>query len=117
MRITLFSMEKPIPDSTFDFVCEPKQVLSALLDSKDHETAIGIRSPSLGEGVFVTSVDEILLGDGNDETKIILKGYDSTGCVLPTNEVRLSDIEAICRFSSKFENPFLKAIKRSLTGE
>jgi hypothetical protein len=50
-------MEKPIPDSTFDFVCEPKQVLSALLDSKDHETAIGIRSPSLGEGVFVTSVE------------------------------------------------------------
>ncbi len=95
-----------------DFVRDPREVLKALLDSKDRGTAIGIKAMPLGKGMFVTGVDEILLGDGQENTRIILKGYDFTGHVLDTNAILLSDIEGICRFSSKFGNPILKALSK-----
>jgi hypothetical protein len=103
-----------MPNSPFDFRVDPKDILKALLDSKDTGMAIGIKSVTLGKGMFVTVVDDILLGDGRDNTTIILKGYDFTGHVLDTNTVRLTDIEGVCLFNSKFGNPIMKTLNRIL---
>ena len=107
-------MDRYMLDTPFDFVEDPKEVLKALLDSKERGTAIGIKSEVLGKGMFVTGVEEILIGDGRENTKIILKGYDFTGHVLETNMLPLTDIEGICRFNSKFGNPILKTLSKIL---
>lgn len=98
----------------FDFIRSPQDIFKALLESKDGGMAIGIKAQALGRGMFVTVVDEILIGDGHENTEIILKGYDFTGHVLDTNIIKLIDIEGVCLFASKFGNPILKTINRTL---
>lgn len=101
-------------NTPFDFIQEPRDIFKALLDSKDRGTAIGIKSGILGKGMFVTRVDDILIGDGDGNTQVVLRGYDFTGHVLETNNILLSDIEGVCRFTSKFGNPILKTLSRIL---
>ena len=101
-------------NTPFDFIKEPRDIFKALLDSKDRGTAIGIKSGILGKGMFITSVDDILIGDGDRNTQVVLRGYDFTGHVLETNHILLSDIEGVCRFTSKFGNPILKTLSRIL---
>lgn len=101
-------------NTPFDFIEDPRDVFKALLDSKDRGTAIGIKSRILGKGMFVTSVEEILIGDGNENTKIVLKGYDFTGHVLETNHILLTEIEGVCKFPSKFGNPILSTLSKIL---
>jgi len=107
-------MERYMLDTPFDFIKDPKEVFRALLDSKERGTAIGIKSENLGKGMFVTGVEDILIGDGYENTKIILKGYDFTGHVLETNAIQLTDIDGVCRFTSKFGNPILKTLSKIL---
>jgi hypothetical protein len=107
-------MDVEMPNTPFDFVKEPKEIFKALLESKDNGTAIGIKSGVLGKGMFVTSVDNILIGDGYENTQIILKGYDFTGHVLETNTIQLTEIEGVCSFASKFGNPILKTLSKIL---
>ena len=107
-------MDRYMLDTPFDFIRNPKEVFKALLESQEHGTAIGIKSGILGKGMFVTVVDEILIGDGRENTTIILRGYDFTGHVLATNSVPLTEIEGVCKFSSKFGNPFLKTLSKIL---
>lgn len=101
-------------NTPFDFIKDPKEIFRALLDSKERGTAIGIKSSMLGKGMFVTGVDDILIGDGDENTNVILKGYDFTGHVLETNHILLTDIEGVCQFSSKFGNPILKTLSKIL---
>lgn len=101
-------------NTPFDFVKNPAEIFKALLDSRDSGTAIGIKSPALGKGMFVTGVDDILVGDGHENTQVILKGYDFTGHVLETNHLLLTEIEGVCKFSSKFGNPILKTLSKIL---
>lgn len=101
-------------DTPFDFVKKPQEIFKALLDSKERGTAIGIKAAVLGKGMFVTGVDDLLIGDGHENTYVILKGYDFTGHVLDTNTIRLTEIEGVCMFASKFGNPFLKTLSKIL---
>ena len=101
-------------NTPFDFIQEPGDIFKALLDSKERATAIGIKSEVLGKGMFVTGVDEILIGDGHENTFVILKGYDFTGHVLATSNLRLTEIDGVCKFSSQFGNPILKTLSRIL---
>jgi hypothetical protein len=107
-------MEYNIPEVPFDFITGPQDILKALLEGKDRGTAIGIKSELLGKGMFVTAIEEILIGDGNENTLIILKGYDFTGHVLDASTIHLTDIEGVCEFSSKFGNPILKTLSKIL---
>lgn len=107
-------MERYMLDTPFDFIKDPQDVFKALLDSKDRGTAIGIKCRILGKGMFITSVEEILIGDGNENTRIVLKGYDFTGHVLETNNIGLTEIEGVCKFPSKFGNPILNTLSKIL---
>ena len=101
-------------NTPFEFIQDPNAIFKALLASKEKGTAIGIKSAQLGKGMFVTGVEDILIGDGRENTNVILKGYDFTGHVLETNNIRLTDIEGVCQFSSKFGNPILKRLSKIL---
>lgn len=95
-----------------DFCKDPAKILAALLESKKHDTLIGIKSPSLGDGIFVTSVTDIVFHAR--ETVIVLRNFDMTGEMLRTNILRLHHIEGIFPFMSKFENPVLKSFNKNL---
>ena len=101
-------------NTPFDFINEPHDIFRALLESKERGTAIGIKAYVLGKGMFVTGVEDILIGDGNENTHVILRGYDFTGHILDTNSVCLTDIEGVCVFESKFGNPIMKTISKLL---
>lgn len=107
-------MDHYTPDTPFDFIQDPVEIFKALLDSKENGTAIGIKCGMLGKGMFVAGIEDILLGDGHENTRVILKGHDFTGHVLDINSVRLTDIEGVCRFKSKFGNPILKTLSKGL---
>lgn len=97
------------------FISEPDDMLTHLRESARHGTVVGISAPVLGNGVFLTAVDEILKTD-NDHL-ILLKGYDITGYILERNRIRLSDVRAICPFSSKFKNPYLRELTKGQVWE
>lgn len=107
-------MEDRAFNTPFDFVEDRTEIFKALLNSKERGTAIGLMAPVLGKGMFVTGVEDILIGDGHENSHVILKGYDFTGHILETNTIRLTDIEGVCMFSSKFGNPFLKTLSKIL---
>jgi hypothetical protein len=101
-------------NTPFDFITGPHEIFKALLEGKERGMAIGIKAPVLGKGMFVTGVEDMLIGDGQENTRVILKGYDFTGHILETNNIRLTDIEGVCLFESKFGNPILKTISKIL---
>lgn len=107
-------MDNVITSTSFDFLRTPKDIFKALLESKYNGTDIGIIAHALGRGMFVTTVQDILIGDGHENTQIILKGYDFTGHILETNVLTLAEIEGVCVFVSKFGNPILKTINKIL---
>jgi hypothetical protein len=90
------------------FISEPLEMLSHLYESKNRGTVVGISAPILGNGVFLTAVDDIKELD--EDYSIQLKGYDITGYILERNRIRLSDIRAVCPFTSPFVNPYLKEL-------
>jgi hypothetical protein len=85
-------------------------ILHALLESKIHNTVVGIHAKKLGKATYLTAVTEIML-PCDEEPLIVLTGFDITGYRLENNALRLSDIETVIPFNSKFENPFAKNYK------
>ena len=108
------TMDHYMLNTPFDFIRDRKEIFKALLDSRERGNAIGIKAAVLGKGMFVTGVDEIFLGDGEENTRIVLKGYDFTGHVLVTNSLSLDEIEGVCQFTSKFGNHILKTLSKIL---
>jgi hypothetical protein len=97
-----------------DVLCTPSEMLQALHSSKTNHTTIGINSPLLGSGTFLTCVtDIIVLDDLAASPAIVLVSYDITGYFLPTNILKLDDIRSVCPFISKFKNPFVKNFEKA----
>lgn len=91
-----------------EFITSSDTILQELLHSKLNGNMIGISSPVLGAGMFITAIEDILL-EGKLSV-IVLKRYDITGHFLTTNKLLLNKITAVCPFTSKFENPFLAKV-------
>lgn len=86
------------------------EILKIIIESKENGNTIGISSPLLGEGFFITAVEDIILEDG--ETIILVKPFDVTGFLLPTNHLTLGDIDAACPLISTFKNPVLRNLDK-----
>jgi hypothetical protein len=101
--------ELKVNDIKFDFVKGSKPMLDILLNSMAHGNAVGISSPALGTGIYITAVEKIL--NNNDifdqsEIVIVLKGYDITGHFFERNAIKLSEIKSVWPLKSPFKNPF-----------
>jgi hypothetical protein len=92
-----------------DFITEKKGILNVLLKSKEDQTVVGILSKVLGEGIHITVVVELTISELNS-TIIHLNPVDTSGSMLKTSRLRLSDIEAVFPFRSPYKNPFLGRI-------
>jgi hypothetical protein len=94
----------------FDLATGPQEILKVIVNSKENGSTVGIRSSLLGQGFFITAVEDIILEEG--ETSILLKPFDVTGFVLPSNKLRLAEIEAACPLISEYKNPVLRNIEK-----
>jgi hypothetical protein len=91
-----------------ELVSEPGDILNILAESKAHGTAVGVNAPALGSEIYVTAVEDILIGE---DVTIVLKNYDITGYMLETNKLKLGEIKSVCPFKSAFENPYMRTLK------
>ena len=103
------SPDLKVNDVKFEFVKGSKPMLDILVNSMAHGNAVGISSPALGTGIYITAVEKIL--NNNDifdqsEIVIVLKGYDITGYFFERNAIKLSEIKSVWPLKSPFKNPF-----------
>ena len=90
-----------------DLVSDPGDMLSILCESKARGTAVGIAAPTLGSGIYITAVEDIVV---DEEITIVLKNYDITGYMFETNKLKFGQIQSVFPFKSPFENPYLRNI-------
>ena len=96
-------MEKRKPE--LEFMTTHDDILRVLIHSKEYGNMVGISSPLLGAGIFMTAVDKVIL---DYETIIQLKPFDVNGGLLEKNTLKLTDITTACAFQSRFEKLFHK---------
>jgi hypothetical protein len=96
-------MEKPRPE--LDFTASADDILRILIHSKEYGNVIGISSPQLGSGIFITAVDKVIL---DYEIVVQLKPHDVNGEALEKNVLRLTDISTACAFKSKYDKLYHK---------
>jgi hypothetical protein len=101
-------MEKHRPE--LEFMTGTSEILRLLIHSKEYGNVVGISSPVLGAGIFMTAVDKVIL---DYETIIQLKPCDVNGTLLETNKLKLTDITTACAFHSRYEKLFHKAPEHS----
>jgi hypothetical protein len=94
-------MEKHKPE--LEFVTSSEEILRILIHSKEYGNVVGISSPSLGAGIFITAVDKVIL---DYEVVIQLKPVDVNGEHLERTTLKLTDITCACSFKSRFEKLF-----------
>jgi len=97
-------MEKHRPE--LQFTTGTSEILRLLIHSKEYGNVVGISSPLLGAGIFMTAVDKVIL---DYETIVQLKPYDVNGTHLETNKLKLTDITTACAFRSSYEKLFHQA--------
>jgi hypothetical protein len=96
-------MEKHKPE--LEFTTASEEILRILIHSKEYGNVIGISSPFLGAGIFITAVDKIIL---DYETIVQLKPYDVNGGTLEKNVLKLTEITSACAFKSRYEKLYHK---------
>lgn len=89
-----------------EFMTASDDILQILLHSKEHGNVVGISSPFLGSGIFITAVDQVI---EDYETVIQLKSVDVNGGMLEKSTLRLSEITSACSFRSRFDTVCQKA--------
>ena len=97
-----FSEVRP---SDLEILRSKKNILQQLEICKEQGKLVGIFSRTLGEGLFVTGIEDIYKWE--KEEIIVLKPYDIGGNILPRNYLSLSEIKAVCPFNCTYKNPFL----------
>ena len=94
-------MQKRKPE--LEFLTGREAILDVLDHSQHHGNVIGICSPALGPGIFITTVDHVLK---DYETIVYLKPFDVNGYKLEKNVLKLTEIASVCPFRTNYEKLF-----------
>lgn len=94
-------MEKHKPE--LEFVTASEDVLRILIHSKEYGNVVGLSSPSLGAGIFITAVEKVIL---DYEVVVQLKAFDVNGNALEKRILKLTEISSACAFRSRFDKVF-----------
>jgi hypothetical protein len=87
----------------FDFIKSKKAILKELVISKKIKNVVGVYCDVLGEGMFLTAVQDIERTQ-NAEV-IVFYQYDITGRLLIRTRIELDEIQLVCPFNKTYENP------------
>lgn len=80
------------------FVSSRKEIIDELLFCRDNAGAVGIWSPSLGKGMFMCFVKEVVMDEDEDDIVLILNENDMIGSNVETHVLYLYEIERIYQF-------------------
>ena len=107
-NLTYTDMQKRKPE--LEFLTGREAILDVLDHSQQHGNVIGICSPTLGPGIFITTVDHVLK---DYETIIYLKPFDVNGYKLEKNVLKLTEIASVCPFRTNYEKLYHDQPKES----
>lgn len=108
--VSLQNKASVIPDRIcFDFVKTRKGILKELIISKTSGNLLGVYSKALGEGMFLTVVENIE-ADGKEDV-VQFNRYDMSGHILARTKVAIDEIEMVCPFNKTYRNPGLNSNK------
>jgi hypothetical protein len=93
----------------FNFIKDKEAILKELSHSLEHGTLIGVYSRDLGEGMFLTGVDDI--EDNGRQRVIVFETYDISGKTLNKTRISLEEIKMVCPFKIEYINPLLGKVK------
>lgn len=97
-------------DQQFDFIIDREKILQVLITGKINGSAVGVYSPALGNAMFVTGVEDVILAD--HDTVIVLKQYDMSGHLFENYTLSLEDILSVYPFNTPLKNPFLDHLEK-----
>ena len=86
-------------------ITEPKSILHELINSRENGNVIGIWSPSLGTGLYMCAVENILDDEVEHDKVIVLKENDLNGIPLPVHVLFLQDIEKVFPLKTLYKDP------------
>jgi hypothetical protein len=99
--IQVFVMEENRRES---LTSSRKEIIDELLKCRDNACAIGIWSSSLGKGMFLCFVKEVVMDEDEEDVVVILNENDLHGLNFETHVLYLSEIEQIFRFRTQPNN-------------
>lgn len=80
------------------FVSSRKEIIEELLFCRDNAGAVGIWSSSLGKGMFMCFVKEVVMDEDEDDIVLILNENDMNGSNFETHVLYLYEIDRIYQF-------------------
>ena len=83
-------------------ITEPKDILNELIMSRENGNVIGIWAPSLGTGLYMCAVENILDDEVEHDKVIILKENDLNGVPLEAHVLFLQEIEKVYPFKTVY---------------
>jgi hypothetical protein len=98
--------------SNFQFIRSKKGILRELTFSKQTGYVIGINSPGLGEGMFLTTVADIFSVE--NEEIVVLKPYDIQGICLHRTHLSIDEIISVCPFNTEYVAPAVPSLNKEL---
>ena len=80
------------------FVSSRKEMIEEFLFCRDNAGAVGVWSLSLGKGMFMCFVNEVVMDEDEDDIVLILHEVDMNGNNFETHVLYLYEIDRIYRF-------------------
>src|SRR5688572_11589055 len=91
-------------EEKFKYITTPEEILRELKYSKANGNVVGICALSMGPGMIMTAVDDII--DIKNDKLIVIKETDLLGMRVPEEQIFLSEIVRIHPFRTQFNDPF-----------
>jgi hypothetical protein len=85
-------------------ITDPSEILTELKQSLENGTVIGICAISMGPGMIMTAVDDII--EIKNDRLVVLKETDLLGIKVPEEQILLSEIVWVHPFRTRFDDPF-----------
>ena len=90
-------------------ISEPRNILEELIASRENGNVIGIWAASLGTGLFMCAVENILDDDVEHDKVVILKEKDLNGVPLQAHVLFLQEIEKVFPLKTLYSEPLTEA--------
>lgn len=96
------------------YLSRKEEIVRELYNSKLKGTVLGISAISLGPGMIMTAVEDIL--EIKNDLLIVLKETDLLGTKLAEEQILLSEIVRVYPFKTLFDDPFHVELRKRSSG-
>ena len=104
-----------LSDAKLNYLNKPDDILKELEHSKEYGNVVGICALSMGPGMIMTAVDDIM--DVKNDKLIVLKETDLLGLKVPEEQILLSEVVRVHPFRTHFDDPFHVQLREKKLGD